>query len=156
MDLNNRVETGNRHRVHPLLHGSRGYDDCAAFFYKKFYYRDYSPKDTKAIHEAVKTYIVPLLERYKLLYSSEPILVSRKAMGQRFSGLSQEDILDMTEPYMVFVSSELSELYAYMRRSHLADIAPAYRYEVLYQIIGGSINGSLFDELQQRVFAEKT
>ena len=220
---------------------SYGYDDCAAFFYENVYFRDYSPEDADAIHQAVKTYMVPLQARYGTLAYSDTVLTSEAAMTQRFSGLSQEDILDMVEPYMGYISSELSELYAYMRRCGLVDIGPsdtkndqgftidlpqygsafiynapygifydaetlihefghfaecclsggssygdsvdvaeinsqglellylpyteamagedsaaAYRYDVLYQIIGGSIvDGSLYDEFQQRVFAEE-
>ena len=220
---------------------SCGYDDCAAFFYENMYFRDYSPEDADAIHQAVKTYMVPLLTRYQTLTYTDTVRTSTIAMAQRFSGLSQEYILDMVEPYMGYISSELSELYAYMRRCGLVDIGPsdtknqqgftidlpqygsafiynapygifydaetlihefghfsecclsggsnygdsidvaeinsqglellylpyteamagedsaaAYRYDVFYQIIGGAIvNGSLYDEFQQRVFAEE-
>ena len=220
---------------------SYGYDDCAAFFYENVYFRDYSPEDVEAIHEAVKTYMVPLLARYGTLAYTDTVLTSEAAMAQRFSNLSQENILDMVEPYMGYISTELSGLYSYMRRCNLVDIGPsdtknqqgyttslpqygsafiynapygifydaetlihefghfaecclsggsdygdsvdvaeinsqglellylpytaamagedsaaAYRYDVLYQIIGGSIiDGSLYDEFQQRVFAEE-
>ena len=182
-----------------------------------------------------------MLTRYQTLAYTDTVRTSTIAMAQRFSGLSQEDILDMVEPYMGYISSELSELYAYMRRCGLVDIGPsdtknqqgftidlpqygsafiynapygifydaetlihefghfsecclsggsnygdsidvaeinsqglellylpyteamagedsaaAYRYDVFYQIIGGAIvNGSLYDEFQQRVFAEE-
>ena len=218
-----------------------GYDDCAAYFYENVYFRDYSPEDADAIHQAVRTYMVPLLDRYSILAYTDTVQASDAAMTQRFSGLPQEDILNMVEPYMGYVSSELSELYAYMRRCGLVDIGPsdtkndqgfttdlpqygsafiynapygifydaetlihefghfsefclsggsnygdsidmaeinsqglellylpyteamagedsaaAYRYDVLYQIIGGAIvDGSMFDEFQQRVFAEE-
>ena len=220
---------------------SCGYDDCAAYFYENVYFRDYSPQDAEAIHEAVKAYMVPLQARYGTLAYTDTVLTSEAAMAQRFSGLSQEEVLDMVEPYMGYISTELSGLYAYMRRCNLVDIGPsdtknqqgyttslpqygsafiynapyglfydaetlihefghfsecclsggsnygdsidvaeinsqglellylpyteamagedsaaAYRYDVLYQIIGGSIiDGSMFDEFQQRVFAEE-
>ena len=102
---------------------SWGYDDCAAYFYENVYIRDYTPEEAEAIHEAVKAYIVPLYELYTVLGNTPELLYGTAVLNEQFSTLSQDGLLDMVQLYMGYVSSELADLFAYMRRCHLVDTA---------------------------------
>ena len=102
---------------------SWGYDDCAAYFYENVYIRDYTPEEAEAIHDAVKTYIVPLRGLYTVLFNTPEIQYGTAVLNEQFSTLSQNGLLDMVQPYLGYVSSELADLFAYMRRCHLVDTA---------------------------------
>ena len=60
---------------------------------------------------------------YTVLFNTPEIQYGTAVLNGQFSTLSQNGLLDMIQPYMGYVSSELADLFAYMRRCHLVDTA---------------------------------
>lgn len=94
---------------------SYGYDNYADYAYTEIYQRDYTQQEIRSFHQAVKEYIVPL---YNALYP----LYYYESDDPAFSGDYAGDIaLDMIEPYISRLSSELAEAFSYMRDHGLHD-----------------------------------
>lgn len=94
-----------------------GYDGYAAYCYEAVHWRDYAPEDLQDFYEAVKSYIVPLYEDLYTLYLSEA------AHGTAYTDYSGDAALDIIEPYMGRLSSEMDEAFTYMREHGLYDTA---------------------------------
>jgi len=94
---------------------SYDYDNYGDYAYTEVYDRDYTQEEIHSFHQAVKEYIVPLYDAlYPLYYaeSGDPV----------FEGDYAGDIaLDMIEPYIQQLSSELTEAFTYMRSHGLYD-----------------------------------
>ena len=94
-----------------------GYDSYASYCYEIVHGRDYAPEDLPAFYEAVKSYIVPLYEDLYALYRNEP------AHETAFTDYSGDAALDLIEPYLGRLSSEMAQAFAYMREHGLYDTA---------------------------------
>lgn len=92
-----------------------GYEDYAAYCYEAVHWRDYAPEDLHDFYGAVKSYIVPLYEDLYTLYRSEP------AYGTAYTDYSGSAALDLIEPYLGQLSSEMAEAFTYMREQGLYD-----------------------------------
>lgn len=95
------------------------YDNYADYAYTEIYQRDYTQEEIHSFHQAVKESIVPLYNAiYELYYyeSDNPVYV------QDYSG---DIALDMIEPYVGQLSSEMAEAFTYMRQHGLYDTAPS-------------------------------
>lgn len=103
---------------------TKGYANYAEYAYGAVYARDYSLSDAKALYAQVKKYIAPLYNGMTLSMSYNDELDSA-ALDPYTGNLTQEQMLDLVEPYMERVSSEYAELFAYMRYGNLADIGPS-------------------------------
>ncbi len=92
------------------------YENYAEYAYEN-YGRDYTPEEMQEFHKAVKEYIVPLyLESADVFYSLADVEV--------FYGDYTGDIaLDMIDPYIASLSSEMYEAFTYMRTHGLYDTA---------------------------------
>lgn len=91
------------------------YDNYADYAYAEIYQRDYTQQEIRSFHQAVKENIVPLYNAiYELYYyeSGNPVYV------QDYTG---DIALDMIEPYIGQLSSELAEAFSYMREHGLYD-----------------------------------
>ena len=94
---------------------SYDYDNYADYAYTEIYQRDYTQQEIHSFHQAVKENIVPLYDALLALYYTEydnPVYV------QDYTG---DIALDMIEPYIGQLSSELAEAFAYMRDHGLYD-----------------------------------
>ena len=94
---------------------SYDYDNYADYAYTEIYQRDYTQEEIRSFHQAVKENIVPLYDGlYPLYYynSGNPVY------AQDYSG---DIALDMIEPYIGQLSSEMAEAFAYMRSHGLYD-----------------------------------
>ena len=92
-----------------------GYDNYADYAYAEVYQRDYTQQEIRSFHQAVKENIVPLYDALLTLYYTEydnPVYV------QDYTG---DIALDMIEPYIGQLSSELTEAFTYMREHGLYD-----------------------------------
>ncbi len=102
--------------VREAIAASNGYDNYADYAYEEVYQRDYTQKEIHSFHQAVKQDVVPLYDAlYQLYYyeSDNPV----------YTGDYAGDVaLDMIEPYVGRLSSELAEAFAYMREHGLYDI----------------------------------
>ncbi|MDE7218513.1 MAG: S-layer homology domain-containing protein [Oscillospiraceae bacterium] len=97
---------------------SYDYDNYADYAYTEIYQRDYTQQEIRAFHQAVKENIVPLYDAlYELYYyeSGNPVYV------QDYTG---DIALDMIEPYIGQLSSEMAEAFTYMRSHGLYDSGP--------------------------------
>lgn len=94
-----------------------GYDGYAGYCYEAVHWRDYAPEDLRDFYGAVKLYIVPLYEDLYTLYRSEA------AHETAFTDYSGDAVLDIIEPYLGRLSSEMAEAFAYMREHGLYDTA---------------------------------
>lgn len=92
-----------------------GYDNFAEYAYEEVYQRDYTPEEIQEFHAAVKEHMVPLANALDTLASS---IYAVKAYQADYTG---ETALDMMEPYIGRMSSELAEALAYMRDHGLFD-----------------------------------
>ena len=92
-----------------------GYDNYADYAYTEIYQRDYTQEEIRSFHQAVKEHVVPLYDALYELFSyaaGDPVLL------QDYSG---DIALDMIEPYIGQLSSEMAEAFAYMRGHGLYD-----------------------------------
>ena len=103
---------------------SKGYDNYAVYAYEVEYARDYTMDQAQTLYEQVKTEIAPLLQDMYLpmVYNSTLDLA---LLEPYTSNLTQEEMLDLVEPYMNEISSEYAALFRYMRQGNLADIGPS-------------------------------
>ena len=87
----------------------QGYDSYTAYAYENIYQRDYSPEEIQRFHASVKEHIAPLFSDLLTLWQGEG---SSEAFYQDYTG---DAALDMIEPYIGQLSSEMAEAFAYMR-----------------------------------------
>lgn len=92
-----------------------GYDSYAAYCYEAVHWRDCAPEDLQDFYKAVKSYIVPLCKDLYTLYLSEA------SSDTAFTDYSGDTVLDIIEPYMGRLSSEMDEAFTYMREHGLYD-----------------------------------
>ena len=92
-----------------------GYDSYVEYAYKEIYGRDYTPEEILDYEQAVKKN-VPALE-YQLDMISY-YLLPNEIMYADYAG---DQALDMIEPYIGRMSSELAETFSYMRDHSLYD-----------------------------------
>ena len=91
-----------------------GYGSYAELAYEN-YGRDFTPEDAKALHAAVKEYIVPLYQKVEeLAYSYE--------MEDDFSYLTTEELLDMVSGHISSVDADLKLSFDHMVRYGLYSI----------------------------------
>lgn len=102
---------------------TKGYSNYAEYAYGAVYGRDYTLADAKPLYNQVKQYIAPLYNRLILTVSHREELDSA-VLEPYTQGLTQEQMLDLVQPYMEEISSEYADLFAYMRTGGLADIGP--------------------------------
>ena len=130
---------------------SKGYDNYAQYAYQAEYARDYTLDQAQILYEQVKAEIAPLLQEMylPLVYNGA---LDAALLEPYTSGLTQEEMLDLVEPYMDAISSEYAALFRYMRQGNLADIGPsdtklgvgfttglpAYRSAVMFNCPDGS------------------
>lgn len=140
---------------------SKGYDNYADYAYEQMYYRDYTLDDARRLYAQVKEEIVPLLIQMSAAMGHNEAL-SQDLLSPYVTDLTQEEQLDLVEPYLDRISSEYADLFRYMRENHLADIGPldtkldvgfttslpAYRSAVLFNCPSGGYYDveSLFHE----------
>lgn len=94
-----------------------GYDNYMEYAYAEIYDRDYTLEEIRPFHAAVKEYIVPLYNALYDLYLDDYYSGAFDALGDT----SGDAALDMMEPYIARMSSELLESFTYMRRHGLYD-----------------------------------
>ncbi len=92
-----------------------GYDNFAEYQYA-VYGRDYTPEDAKALHRAVKDWIVPIWQRISAAAADADDAALRKLDGQ-----DGETILRAVEPYLDQIDPELGATFRFMRAFHLCD-----------------------------------
>lgn len=95
------------------------YDNYADYAYAEIYQRDYTQEEIRSFHQAVKENIVPL---YDALYALCSYAAEDPVLLQDYSG---DIALDMIEPYIGRLSSEMAEAFAYMREHGLYDAGPS-------------------------------
>ena len=101
---------------------SKGYDNYAAYAYEKVYGRDYTLEEAQQLYTQVKAWAVQLYNELITAMSWNSHLSSKQL--DCLYNLTQEEVLDLVEPYMEEISSEYADLYQYMRACHLVDIEP--------------------------------
>lgn len=95
-----------------------GYDNYVDYAYAEIYQRDYTQEEIRTFHQAVKDNHFP-----QLVYSMHDLFLSELDMDVYFAAHTGEDILELLEPYMEKMSSELAESYRYMRTHHFYDVS---------------------------------
>ncbi|MDE7243772.1 MAG: S-layer homology domain-containing protein [Oscillospiraceae bacterium] len=100
-------------RLRRSVASANGYSNYGDYAYRRLYGRDYSQQDMQSFHQAVKEYIVPLFTALQAL--------SVKTDGVYYADYSGDIALDLMEPYIGSMSSELLEAFSYMRQHHLYD-----------------------------------
>ncbi len=93
-----------------------GYANYGDYAYEEVYDRDYTQKDIRAFHQAVKDYMVPINTYLSALtyYQSDDSAFLR----EDYANTSE----DMIEPYIGQMSSELAEALSYMRSHKMYDV----------------------------------
>ena len=94
-----------------------GYSNYGDYAYAEVYDRDYTPAEISAFRQAVKDYIGPVAGTFATLYNYEyddPALTSDYPV---------DTALDMIEPCIAQMSSELAEALAFMRNHKMYDLA---------------------------------
>lgn len=94
---------------------SEGYDNYTEYAYEEVYQRDYSPEEIQSFHKAVKENIYPLYNDIRTLFNAEV------DMDVYYGDYTGDIALDMMEPYIAQMSSELLEAFDYMRDHGLYD-----------------------------------
>lgn len=97
-----------------------GYDNYGDYAYENLYERDYTQAEIRSFHAAVKTYIVPVLALVEELYYNDldDGTLSEDVVYADYTG---DVALDMMEPYLKKMSSELVESFTYMREHGFYD-----------------------------------
>lgn len=93
-----------------------GYSNYGDYAYAVVYDRDYTQKEIQAFHQAVKDDIVPAYETFATLYTYE---AGDSVFAKDYSG---DVALDMIEPYIGQMSSELAEALSFMRSQKMYDL----------------------------------
>ena len=102
-----------------------GYDSYAHYAYEKTYGRDYTPEEIRSFHAAVKEHIVSLSGELQELRDAYRQVDEYKALlDGEYIAYAGDTSLDMIEPYLGRISSELLESFEYLRRYHLYDLDP--------------------------------
>lgn len=97
---------------------SYGYDNYGDYVYTEIYPRDYTQEEIRTFHQAVKdSHYSEMSDRMADLYLSE---IDYDFAISEYTG---EDILDLIEPYLGRMSSELAESFRYMRTHHFYDVS---------------------------------
>ncbi len=91
------------------------YESYADYVYENEYNRDYTPLEIRQFHDAVKANIAPLQDIYYNLFYA---LVDIDLYFGDFAG---DVALDIMDPYIASMSSELYEAFTYMREHNLYD-----------------------------------
>jgi len=91
------------------------YDNFLDYAYEEIYSRDYTPLEIRDFHAAVKEHIAPLSDT---LYENFYNLVDMDIYYGDFAG---DTALDIIDPYIASLSSELYESFTYMREHGLYD-----------------------------------
>ncbi len=94
---------------------SCGYDNYGDYAYTEIYQRDYTRQEIRSFHQAVKEHIVPLADALYPLYLSG---YDEPALREDYAG---DAALDLIEPYIGRLSSEMAEAFSYMRSHGLYD-----------------------------------
>ena len=94
---------------------TQGYDSYTDYAYETIYQRDYTPEEIQLFHASVKEHIAPLFNDLLTLWQSEG---GGEAFYQDYTG---DTALDMIEPYIGQLSSEMAEAFTYMRTHGLYD-----------------------------------
>lgn len=94
---------------------SCGYDSYGDYAYAAIYQRDYTQQEIRAFHQAVREYVAPVYEALLTLYSAG---ADSGVYARDYAG---DTALEMMEPYLGRMSSELVESFSYMRRHGLYD-----------------------------------
>ena len=102
-----------------------GYDSYAEYAYEQTYGRDYTPEEIRSFHAAVKEYIVFLSGELQELRDAYRQVDEYKALlDGEYIAYAGDTSMDMIEPYLGRLSSELLESFEYLRRYHLYDLDP--------------------------------
>lgn len=95
-----------------------GYDNFADYAYENYYYKDYTPADAQTIWQGVKTYFVPLAQRYSDdMYDGMAAIMD----DSRFD-TGADAVLAALDDVLPDFSWELYEAYRYMAENGLCDI----------------------------------
>lgn len=96
------------------------YDNYGDYAYENIYERDFTQEEIRIFHSAVKYYIVPVLAKAEELYYSDMDngILSEDVLYADYTG---DVALDMMEPYLKRMSSELVEAFTYMREHGFYD-----------------------------------
>lgn len=103
--------------VRSKIAAAAGYTNYGDYAYAEIYDRDYTQEEIKSFHQAVKDYIVPLYNTFAVLYTYES---GDSAFVKDYSG---DVALDMIEPYIGQMSSELAEALAFMRSQKMYNLS---------------------------------
>lgn len=98
----------------------QGYDTYAEYAYETIYSRDYGPEDAQAFCDAVKQYIVPKYDAYRLL--TQTVEQSEMPEGAAYSG---EGMFETLLPYFARLSDELTESARYTYEHRAFDVEPS-------------------------------
>ena len=91
------------------------YESYADYAYENVYNRDYTPQEIRDFHAAVKEDVAPFSDvLYQLFYNLVDIDVY-------YGDYTGDIALDIMDPYIASMSSELYESFNYMRDHHLYD-----------------------------------
>jgi len=93
---------------------NEGYDNYAEYAYAEIFSREYSPEDVKEFEKAVKENIPQLSSKVQTIYYS----LDSELVNGDYTG---DTALDMIQPYIGRMSSEMAEAFKYMRDYHLYD-----------------------------------
>lgn len=107
-------------KVRQAYAASYGYENYAEYAYEEIYQRDFSPEEAASFHQAVKDN--GFYDIYNALYMLWSFGRYDEANENILFGDYTGDIaLDMMEPYVGQISSELLVAFNYMRDHHLID-----------------------------------
>lgn len=99
---------------------AKGYNSYPEYSYKETHLRDYTPDEASKLYADIKEYIVPLYKNVEALYrvyeDENPDVFNHDYVG------AGDSFLDLLEPYIARISSEMQESFTYMREHHLYDI----------------------------------
>jgi len=95
---------------------ANGYDNYGDYAYEMIYQRDYTQEDIQSFHKAVKEGGF-----YELYTDLSAVASAALDMDIYYADYTGEDSLDLVEPYIKRMSSELAESFAYMRQHGLYD-----------------------------------
>lgn len=98
------------------------YDSYAEEAYEGYEF-SFAPEETKEFHAAVKEYFAPLYDLAIDVYSGvyTATFTDPEAVAAIFGDYTAEAALDILDPYIAALSSEMYESFTYMREHHLYD-----------------------------------
>lgn len=86
---------------------TEGYDSYPEYSYKKTHLCDYTPDEAARLYADTKEYIAPLFAKVEEIYSKNEA-ENREFFNHDFAG-DGDDLLNLMEPYMGRISSEVQE-----------------------------------------------